>query len=78
MNIDYSEDTLVEQPAISLFAELGYDTAKCFYEKIGTSDSTLERETTEDVVLVPKLRSALQKLNPDLDSEAINLAIGHK
>ena len=72
---DYSEDTLVEQPAIALFSELGYDTANCFYEKVGTSDSTLGRETTEEVVLVPKLRSALQKLNPDLDSEAINLAI---
>ena len=75
MSTDYSEDTLVEQPAIALFSELGYDTANCFYEKVGTSDSTLGRETTEEVVLVPKLRSALQKLNPDLDSEAINLAI---
>lgn len=74
-NTDYSEDTLVEQPAIALFSELGYDTANCFYEKVGTSDSTLGRETTEEVVLVPKLRSALQKLNPDLDSEAINLAV---
>ena len=75
MSTDYSEDTLVEQPAIALFSELGYDTANCFYEKVGTSDSTLGRETTEQVVLVPKLRSALQKLNPDLDSEAVNRAI---
>ena len=75
MSTDFSEDTLVEQPAIALFAELGYETANCFYEKTGTSDSTLGRETTEEVVLVPKLRSSLQKLNPDLDSEAINLAI---
>lgn len=77
---DYSEDTLVEQPAIALFSELGYDTSNCFYEKVGTSESTLGRETTEEVVLVPKLRSALEKLNPDLagkngNSEAINLAI---
>ncbi|TWT74059.1 type I restriction endonuclease subunit R [Allorhodopirellula solitaria] len=75
MNTDYSEDTLVEQPVIALFSELGYDTANCFYEKVGVSDSTLGRDTTEEVVLVPKLRSALKKLNPDLDSEAINLAI---
>ncbi|TWU02224.1 type I restriction endonuclease subunit R [Stieleria varia] len=79
-NTDYSEDTLVERPAIALFSQLGYDTANCFYEKVGTSDSTLGRETTEEVVLVPKLRSALQKLNPDLaekngNGEAINLAI---
>lgn len=75
MSTDYSEDTLVEQPAIALFSQLGYDTANCFYEKVGTSDSTLGRETTEEVVLVPKLRSALKRLNPDLGSEAINLAI---
>ncbi|MEX1027390.1 MAG: type I restriction endonuclease, partial [Candidatus Paceibacterota bacterium] len=72
---DYCEDTLVEQPAIALFAELGYETANCFYEKSGIGDSTLGRETTEEVVLLPKLRTALKKLNPDLDSEAINLAI---
>ena len=30
MSTDYSEDTLVEQPAIALFSELGYDTANCF------------------------------------------------
>ena len=71
----YTEDALVEQPAIALFSEIGYDTANCFYEKVGTNDSTLGRETTEEVVLVPKLRSALQKLNSDLDSEAIKLAI---
>ncbi len=53
MTTDYSEDTLVEQPAIALFVELGYETANCFYEKVGTSDSTLGRETTEQVVLVP-------------------------
>jgi type I restriction enzyme, R subunit len=72
---DYSEDTLVEQPAIALFSELGYDTANCFYEKVGGSASTLGRETTEEVILSPKLRSALERLNPALNSEAIQLAI---
>lgn len=72
---DHSEDTLVEQPAIALFSQLGYETANCFYEKVGTGDSTLGRETTEQVVLVPNLRAALVRLNPDLPSEAIELAI---
>jgi type I restriction enzyme, R subunit len=75
MSTDFSEDTLVEQPAIALFGELGYETANCFHEKVGTSGSSLGRETTEEVILVPKLKSALEKLNPSLDSEAINLAI---
>ena len=65
----------VEQPAIGLFSELGYDTANCFSEKVGLSGSTLGRETTEQVILTPKLRSALKKLNPDLHGEAIDLAI---
>ena len=72
---DYSEDTLVEQPAIALFAGLGYETANCWHEIVGKSGATLGRETTEDVVLVPKLRSALQRLNPKLDGEPISLAI---
>ena len=48
MSTDFSEDTLVEQPAIALFSELGYETANCFYEKVGGSSSTLGRETTEE------------------------------
>jgi type I restriction enzyme R subunit len=72
---DFSENTLVEQPAIALFSDLGYATANCFYEKVGTTNSTLGRETTADVVLVPKLWAAVQKLNPDVVADAIRLAI---
>ena len=31
-NTDFSENALVEQPAIALFGDLGYATANCFYE----------------------------------------------
>jgi len=31
MSNDFSEDTLVEQPAIALFKELDYETINCFY-----------------------------------------------
>lgn len=79
---DYSEDALVEQPAIALFAELGWETAGCFYEIFGTSGDGamperpwLGRETTSEVVLIPRLRKALEKLNPDLPVEAIKDAI---
>ena len=74
-NIDFSENALVEQPAIALFGTLGYSTANCFNEQVGTTNSTLGRETTADVVLVPKLRAALQKLNPGIAYDAIQLAI---
>ena len=36
---------------------------------------TLGRETKSEVVLVPKLRSALERLNPALPADAINSAI---
>ncbi len=71
----YSEDALVEQPAIELFAELGYETANCFEEKVGTENSTLGRETTEEVVLVRKLRAALEKLNPEVNGDGLDQAI---
>jgi type I restriction enzyme R subunit len=74
-NTDYSENALVEQPAIALFEELDYQAADCFYEKIGPENSTLGRETTAEVVLVPKLRAALKKLNPDVVTDALQLAI---
>jgi len=82
LNADYSEDALVEQPAIALFAELGWETAGCFYEIFGTSGDGatserpwLGRETTSEVVLIPRLRQALEKLNPDLPAAAISDAI---
>lgn len=71
---DYSEDTLIEQPAIKLFDALGWRTANLFREKFG-ANATLGRETTAEVVLVPRLRAAIERLNPGLSSEAVNAAI---
>lgn len=70
----YGEDALIEQPAIALFKQLGWETVNCFHETLGTS-GTLGRETTSEVVLTRYLRNALETLNPDAGSEAINLAI---
>ncbi|MDL2200629.1 type I restriction endonuclease subunit R [Halopseudomonas aestusnigri] len=69
---DYSEDTLVEQPAIALFESLGWETGNLYAEWTGSSSSE-GRHTQQDVVLEGRLRAALSKLNPDLPSEAINL-----
>ena len=74
-NTDFSEDALVEQPAIALFQELGWSFANCFHEKVGTTNSTLGRLTTGDVILPPRLRDAIKRLNPSLPDEAIQLAI---
>ena len=70
----FTEDQLVEQPAIHLFKELGWDTVLALEETLGPN-GTLGRETTSDVVLVPRLRAALQKLNPKLPTEGIQSAI---
>ena len=75
MSDDYSEDGLVEKPAIKLFAELGYETANLMYESVLPSDSTYGRISTEQVVLPNKLRAALERLNPLLPSDAIEEAI---
>lgn len=67
-------EAALENATIALFKELGYTTANCYHETYGEK-STLGRETSAEVVLIPKLRRALKKLNPTLPSEAINQAI---
>ena len=69
-----TEDQLVEQPAIQLFATLGWGTVSASDEAMGPT-GTLGRETTAEVVLVPRLRAALERLNPAAPPEAIALAI---
>ena len=71
---DYSEDTLIEQPAIALLGGVGWQTINCYEETFG-KDGTLGRETSAEVVFVSRLRPALEKLNPTLPSPAIDLAI---
>jgi type I restriction enzyme R subunit len=70
----YSEDQLVEQPAIGLFAALGWQTVSALEETLG-ENGTLGRETKGEVVLVKRLRAALGKFNPALPPEAISNAV---
>jgi type I restriction enzyme, R subunit len=70
----FTEDQLVEQPAITLFAELGWQTVVASEEVFGASGS-LGRESSGEVVLVSRLRGALEKLNPSLPSDAIVAAV---
>jgi type I restriction enzyme R subunit len=70
----YTEDQLVEQPAIGLFAELGWQTVSASEESFGAT-GTLLRETKGEVVLVSRLRAALERLNPALPPEAITAAV---
>lgn len=71
---DFSEDILIEQPAIKLFQQLGWDYLNCFDEKFGDS-GTLGRETSSEVILVSKLKPALKRLNPHFSEEILDLAV---
>src|SRR2546425_13133330 len=71
---DFSEQELVEKPAIELFRKLGYETKNCFHEIFGPAGK-LGRDSTSDVVLVSRLKPKLELLNPGFPKEAIETAI---
>jgi type I restriction enzyme, R subunit len=70
----YSEDQLVEQPAIALLAELGWQTLSALEEAFGPQ-GTLGRETKADSFLLARLRPALDGLNRSVPPEGISAAI---
>jgi len=70
----YTEDQLVEQPAIGLFSSIGWETVSARDEVFGPG-GTLGRETPGEVVLAARLRAALQRLNPLIPGEAVNSAV---
>ncbi len=70
----YSEDELVERPAIALMEELGWETLNA-YNEFESGKSFLGRETKADVILTVRLRAALQKLNPGAPKDAIEHVI---
>ncbi|HWQ65356.1 MAG TPA: type I restriction endonuclease subunit R [Methanospirillum sp.] len=72
---EYSEDILIEQPTIDLFSDLHWTTANCFDETFRPGGGSFGRETSTEVILIPRLRAALQDLNPGVPAEAINPAI---
>jgi len=71
---DFSEDALIERPAIQLMESLGWASTNCFYEQFGEG-GTLGRRSDREIVLTRKLNAALKMLNPNLPAEAIRLAL---
>jgi len=53
---------------------LGWDVVNCYDEWVG-GVSALGRDGKQEVVLVSRLRPALQRLNPDLRVEATDGAV---
>ena len=70
----YSEDQLVEQPAINLLEELGWETINAYRETLGPN-STLGRDSRSEVFLVERLRAAIERLNPETPAEAVDQAV---
>jgi type I restriction enzyme, R subunit len=67
-----SEQAL-ENATVDLFRSLGYEAVNAYDETFGP-DGTLGRQSRSDVVLRSRLRSALEKLNPDLPHDAVSHA----
>jgi len=67
-----NESTLTEQPVIEWLKEFGYEYA--FGPEISPGGERPEREDYRQVVLIGRLRRALERLNPHLPAEAIKQA----
>ncbi len=71
----YSEDQLIEQPAINLLKEIGWETLNCYSEFEQTEERPLGRQTKSEVVLTARLVPALKRFNPTATDDAIAKAI---
>ncbi len=74
-----SEEAL-ENASLALLGDLGWETVNCFDEVFaatpaGPGRPHLGREDMGQVALLPRLRAALEKLNPVLPFDAIRLAM---
>jgi len=70
----FTENHLVERPAVNLFGALGWASVSATEEVFG-SNGTLGRETKSEVVLVPRLRAALGRLNPARPVDLMRLSV---
>lgn len=69
-----TEDELVEQPALRLLEQLGWQVESAFEEVLG-ADGTLGRDSRSEPVLVHRLRDALRSLNPEIPEQALAEAV---
>jgi type I restriction enzyme R subunit len=68
----YSEQELIELPAIEMLKKLGWGHINALYETLGPS-GTLGRDNQSEIIIQSRLRIAFKRLNPDLPPEAYNL-----
>ena len=73
MTNPFTEDSLTEQPALSLLANLGWQALDCYDETFGPG-GLLGREHRGQALLRARLLPALRRLNPALPEAALLLA----
>ena len=74
MQNPYSEDQLIEQPAISILKDIGW----IYQNHINEFESDFQfnnRQTKSDILLLDRLQDALERLNPNTPRDAIKQAI---
>lgn len=72
----YTEETLVQRTTAECFEKkLGWESIYAHNEEDFGPDSLLGRSSDRDVVLIRHLRTALEKLNPDLPQDAYDDAV---
>jgi len=71
---DYTEDAAIERPALNLLARAGYEPLRAYQEQLEHCPVT-GRTSQREVVLRPRLLQALQRLNPQLPSSALEAAL---
>ena len=69
-----TEHDLVEQPALQLLSQLGWETVSGFDETLGPA-GTLGRDSQSEPVLGHRLKDALRELNPGVPDTAVSDAI---
>jgi type I restriction enzyme R subunit len=69
----FSEDELVERPAVELLAKLGWQTVNAYEEVLGPG-GTLGRSSRRDIVLEHRLLPTLRALNAEAPDAALDEA----
>lgn len=73
-NINKHSETALEKATVALFKSFKYEHADLMHETFGASSSH-GRSTSSEVIFLPRLKTKLVELNPELPPEAIESAI---
>jgi type I restriction enzyme, R subunit len=75
---DFSEQELVEKPALELLAHLGFEVIDAYAERLGSehvASGAPGRDDRSEVILRHRLRPKLAELNPELPAAALDTAL---